>query len=144
MPFCLFATKAFRIDEPSFLHSNACHFKVLSISWAFCPRGLRKIPDMAHRIDYTSTVHITTPESAGRDRNVESAIHGRSDGRCSSLGLTLRAGYYSVCRPIPLVTAVVRKRRRSFCEKSWWQFTPKHAYTLDRTKSEWADYAVQA
>ena len=26
-----------------------------------------------------------------------------------------------------------------------WQVTPKHAYTLDPTKSEWADYAaVQA
>ena len=25
-----------------------------------------------------------------------------------------------------------------------WQVTPKHAYTLDTTKSEWADYAVRA
>ena len=23
----------------------------------------------------------------------------------------------------------------------WWQVTPKHAYSLDSTKSEWADYA---
>ena len=41
----------------------------------------------------------------------------------------------------PCVTAVARKRSRSFCPKCRWQVTPKHAYTLDRTKSEWADYA---
>ena len=42
------------------------------------------------------------------------------------------------------VTAVAHKRPRSFCQKCKWQATPKHAYTLDPTKSEWADYAVQA
>ena len=37
------------------------------------------------------------------------------------------------------------KRSRSFCQKSWWQVTPEHTYTLNPTKSEWADYAaVQA
>ena len=42
-------------------------------------------------------------------------------------------------------TAVARKRPWSFCQKCRWQVTPKHAYTLDPTKSEWADYAaVQA
>ena len=45
----------------------------------------------------------------------------------------------------PRVTAVARKRPRSFYRKSWWQVTPKHAYTLDPSKLEWADYAaVQA
>ena len=45
----------------------------------------------------------------------------------------------------PRVTAVARKRPRSFCQKYRWQVTPKHAYTLDPSKSEWADYAaVQA
>ena len=45
----------------------------------------------------------------------------------------------------PRVTAVARKRPRSICQKCWWQVTPRHAYTLDPTKSEWADYAaVQA
>ena len=45
----------------------------------------------------------------------------------------------------PCVAAVARKRLRSFCQKCRWQVTPKHAYTLDPTKSEWADYAaVQA
>ena len=33
----------------------------------------------------------------------------------------------------------------SFCQKCRWQVAPEHAYTLDPTKSEWADYAaVQA
>ena len=45
----------------------------------------------------------------------------------------------------PRVTAVARKRSRSFCQKCRWQVIPKHAYTLDPSKSEWADYAaVQA
>ena len=45
----------------------------------------------------------------------------------------------------PRVTAVARKRPRSFYQKCRWQVTPKHAYTLDPMKSEWADYAaVQA
>ena len=45
----------------------------------------------------------------------------------------------------PRVTEVARKRPRSFCRKCRWQVTPKHAYTLDPTKSEWADCAtVQA
>ena len=34
---------------------------------------------------------------------------------------------------------------QSFCQKCRWQVTPKHTYTLDPSKSEWADYAaVQA
>ena len=42
-------------------------------------------------------------------------------------------------------TAVARKRPRSICQKCRWQVTPKHTYTFDPTKSEWADYAgVQA
>ena len=51
---------------------------------------------------------------------------------------------YSVSVP-PRVTAVARKRPQSFCQKCRWHVTHKHAYTLDPTKSEWADYAaVQA
>ena len=45
----------------------------------------------------------------------------------------------------PLATAVAHKRPGSFCQKCRWQVTPKHAYTFDPMKSEWADYsAVQA
>ena len=36
----------------------------------------------------------------------------------------------------PRVTAVARKRLRSFCQKCRWQVTPEHALTLDLTKSE--------
>ena len=39
----------------------------------------------------------------------------------------------------PCVTAVARKRPRSFCQKYRWQVTAKHEYILDRTKSEWDD-----
>ena len=49
------------------------------------------------------------------------------------------------CSFHPRFTAVARKRPRSFCRKCRWQVTPKHAYTVDPSKSEWADYAaVQA
>ena len=35
--------------------------------------------------------------------------------------------------------------QQSFCQKCRWQVTLKHAYTLDPSKSKWADYAaVQA
>ena len=45
----------------------------------------------------------------------------------------------------PCVTAVAHKRPRSFCQKCRRQVTPKHAYTLDPSKSKWADFAaVQA
>ena len=40
------------------------------------------------------------------------------------------------------VTAVARKKPRSFCQKCRWQVTPKHECTLDPTESEWADYAA--
>ena len=37
----------------------------------------------------------------------------------------------AVCYPFhPRVTAVARKRSRSFCQKCRWQVTAKHAYTL--------------
>ena len=42
----------------------------------------------------------------------------------------------------PRVTTVARKRPWSFFQKCRCQFTPKQAYTLDPTKSEWADYAA--
>ena len=45
----------------------------------------------------------------------------------------------------PRVTAVARKRPRSFCPKCSWQVITEDEYTLDPTKSGWAVYvAVQA
>ena len=41
-----------------------------------------------------------------------------------------------------LVTALARKRPRSFCQKCKWRVTPEHASTFDSTKSGTADYAA--
>ena len=46
--------------------------------------------------------------------------------------LTLCADSCGV-RSIPLVTAVARKRPRSFCQKCGWHVTPKCTYTFDPT-----------
>ena len=35
-----------------------------------------------------------------------------------------------------------RYRIIKYLKRPRWQVTPKHAYTLDPTKSEWADYAA--
>ena len=65
-------------------------------------------------------------------------------GEFSSPESTLYADSYSASVP-PRGTTMARKRPRSFCQKYRWQVTPKHAYTLDSLKLEWADYAaVQA
>ena len=64
---------------------------------------------------------------------------------CLSFFLSPHLTFYAVRCPFhPRVTAVARKRPRLFCKKCKWQVTPKHAYTFDSTKSERADYAVQA
>ena len=42
----------------------------------------------------------------------------------------------------PRVTAVARKRPRSFCQECRWHVSPKRVYTLDPTKLERADYAA--
>ena len=83
-------------------------------------------------------------EHRTRDRKVASSNPGRSGERIffSSqlcvLTLTRRPFH-------PSVTAEARKRPRSFFQKCRWQVTPKHAYTHDPSKSEWADYTdVQA
>ena len=71
-------------------------------------------------------------------------------GEFSSPELTLRVLTFIRCPFHLRVTPVARKRPRrkrprSFCQKCRRQVTPKHAYTLDPTKSERADYAaVQA
>ena len=56
-------------------------------------------------------------------------------GEFSSPELTLCADSYLVPIPPP-------SYRSGMCQKCKWQVTPKHAYTLDPTKSEWADYAI--
>ena len=81
-------------------------------------------------------------ECRTRDRKVTSSNPGRSGWRFSSPESTLCADSYSVSVPSPRVTEVARKRPLSFCQKCGWQVTPKHAYTLDPSTSEWADYAA--
>ena len=52
---------------------------------------------------------------------------------------------FSKCPFHSRVTTMACKRPRSFYQKCRWQVSPKHAYTLDPSKWEWADYAaVQA
>ena len=71
-------------------------------------------------------------------------ISAGAAGEFSSPEVTSCADSYSEPM-LPRVTAVARKRVRSFCNKCRWQDTPKHACTLDPTKSEWCDHAgVQA
>ena len=71
-------------------------------------------------------------------------IPAEAAGEFSLPELTFCADTCSESVP-PRVAAVARKRPRSFCLKCRWQVTPKHAYTLDQTKSEWTDSAaVQA
>ena len=65
-------------------------------------------------------------------------------GEFSSPELNLCADSYSLSIP-PQCYCSGTKRPWSFSLKCRWQVTPEHAYTLDQTKSEWADYAtVQA
>ena len=51
-------------------------------------------------------------------------------GEFSSPGSTFCADSYFGIRSTPRVTAVARKKSRSFCQKCRWQVTAKHAYTL--------------
>ena len=102
----------------------------------------------------TYTLFVVIPQGAGiacwlerraRDRKVASSNPGRGGGRIFLLQSQLCVLTLIRCPFHPLVTAVARKRLRSFCQKCRWQVTPKHAYTFDPTKLEWADYAaVQA
>ena len=58
-------------------------------------------------------------------------------GAYSSPEFTLCTDPYSVSVPPPCYR-MTRKRLRSFRQECRWQVAPKHAYTLDPTKSEWA------
>ena len=84
-------------------------------------------------------------KSAGLDiERLRVRIPAEAAGEFSSPESSLCADSYR-CPFHPRISAVARKRPRSFCQKCRRQVTPKHAYTLEPTKSEWADYAaVQA
>ena len=82
-------------------------------------------------------------ERGTRGRKVASSNPGRSGERIFFSRVNFCVLTLIRCPFHPRVTAVARKKKaRSFCKKCSWQVTPKHAYTLDPTKSKWADYAV--
>ena len=83
-------------------------------------------------------------ERRTRDGKVASSCPGRSSWKISFSTVNFVCWLLFGVHSTPRVTAVARKRPRSFCQKSKWQVTSKHAYTFDPTKSEWVDYAVQA
>ena len=63
-------------------------------------------------------------------------------GEFSSPESTLCADSYSVSVPPPCYRSGTLKKTQSFDQKCIWQVTPKHAYSLDPSKSEWADHAA--
>ena len=71
---------------------------------------------------------VKAPDSWLKGRGFESLQERQENfllhGRLSVLTLI------SVSVPPPSVTAVARKRPRSFCQKCRWQVTAKHSYTL--------------
>ena len=74
-------------------------------------------------------------------KRLQGQISAGAVGEFSSPELTLCADSYSVSVR-PCVTAVAWKRPWSFCQKCRWQVTPKHTYTLDPNKLEWAGFAA--
>ena len=64
-------------------------------------------------------------------------------GKCSSSEVTLLTLIWRLLHPVLLQWHIKDPGKSD--KKCWWQVTPKHSYTLDQTKSKWADYAtVQA
>ena len=63
-------------------------------------------------------------------------------GEFSSPESTLCADSYSVSVPPPCYRSGTLKKTQSFDQKCIWQVTPKHTYTLDQVKLEWAEHAA--
>ena len=84
--------------------------------------------------------------SVGRTRNLWSEVccsnFGGGSGRIFISKVIFLSWLW--CSFHLYVTAVAHKRPRSLHEKCRWQVTSKYSYSLDPTKSEWADYAAQA
>ena len=100
------------------------------------------------RLAYTRGPGQLLSRAPTRDRKVAGSSPDKSGGRIFfSRVLTLLFSFCADSNLVsvpPHVTAVARKRHRQFCQKCRRQVSLKHAYTLDPTKSKWADYAVQA
>ena len=69
-------------------------------------------------------------ERQSRDWKVAGSNPSRSGGRIFFSGVNFLCWLLFRCPFHPRVTAVARKRPRSFRQKCRWQVTTKHAYTL--------------
>ena len=65
-----------------------------------------------------------------RDRKVESSSPHRRGGKMFSSRVRFLCWPLFRYRFHPCVTAVARKRSRSFCQRFWWQVTAKHVCTV--------------
>ena len=83
-------------------------------------------------------------ECRTRDRKVAGSIPGSSGGRVFFSRVHFLCRF--IRRPFHLsVTALARKRPRSFCQKGRWRQLQSNVHTpLIQMKSCWVDYAVQA
>ena len=95
--------------------------------------------EMEQRHCYRDSLLVRAPDSRSKGCEFESRQERRENFLLQNQLYVLT---FIRCLFHPRITAVARKRPRSFCQKCRWQVTPKHAYTLDPTKSEWADYAA--
>ena len=93
-------------------------------------------------IELSSVVECRT-----RDWKAARSVPSRSGERSFFSRLNVLCCWLFFPYPLQLnVTAVARKRPRSFCQNCRWQVTQLNTHTpkLDPTKLEWADHAVEA
>ena len=84
-------------------------------------------------------------ERRTRDWKDASSVPGRSGGWIFFAGVSFLFWLLFGVRSIPVLPQWhVQDPGHFFFQKRRWQVTSEHAYTLDPTKSEWTDYAVQA
>ena len=106
----------------------------------YTPSGLKREAVFVELFSWDSLSECRT-----HDRKVGSSNPGRSGGRIFLCSVNFVCGHLFGVRSTSRVTVVAHRRHWSLCQKCRWQFSPKHAYTLDSTKLEWAHYAaVQA
>ena len=113
--------------------------------WSFCFTVRKKMRQNKNEewsiifdfvVSTLSTIDSLLVELRTRDWKVPSSSPGRSGG-----GIFFSRANF-VCWLLFGVRSTPVFPHRSFCQKWRWQVTPKHAYTLDPTESEWADYVV--
>ena len=106
-----------------YLHLTWNQFQQCSIPHG---REARNMPVVCTGAGDSSVVRA--PDSWSKGHGFESLQERRE--KFSSPGSTSCGWLLFRCPFHPRVTAVARKRPRSFCQKCRWQVTAKHAYTL--------------